>query len=312
MNLINPFCILYVPHRSGRYFSKSRPPISKLELSSLMKTRLTHIVKMDFMKPETVLDLNNIRQALMRMEDSIVFDLIERSQFYSSPSVYEPNKFQIPNFNRSFLAWSLLQMEKTHSQVRRYEAPDETPFFPNELLPSFLPSIKYPKILASYSDEVTANDQILKTYVEQIVPQISCKTGEQQENLGSVSVCDVNCLQTLSRRIHFGKFVAEAKYQSDKAMYIKLIRAKDVKAIEASITNSAVEAKILDRLIEKGHSYGVDPSLKYSQNPQSKIQPEIIAKIYKDFVIPLTKVVEVDYLLRRLEDESEEELAKYE
>ena len=78
---------------------------------------------------------------------------------------------------------------------------DETPFFPSELLPSFLPSIKYPKILASYSDEVTANDQILKTYVEQIVPQISCKTGEQQENLGSVSVCDVNCLQTLSRSV---------------------------------------------------------------------------------------------------------------
>ena len=33
------------------------------------------------MKPETVLDLANIRQALVRMEDTIVFDLIERSQF---------------------------------------------------------------------------------------------------------------------------------------------------------------------------------------------------------------------------------------
>lgn len=80
------------------------------------------------MKPETVLDLANIRQGLVRMEDTIVFDLIERSQFFSSPSVYE-NKFSIPNFDGTFLDWALLQMEIAHSQIRRYEAPDETPFF---------------------------------------------------------------------------------------------------------------------------------------------------------------------------------------
>lgn len=266
---------------------------------------------MDFMKPHTVLDLNNIRLALVRMEDSIVFDLIERSQFYSSPSVYEANKFPIPSFDGSFLQWSLLQMEKTHSQVRRYEAPDETPFFPQDLLPSFLPPINYPQILASYSDEITVNNNILQFYVAEIVPHVSCKEGEQQENLGSVSVSDISCLQTLSRRIHFGKFVAEAKYQSDKPTYIKLIRARDRQGIEAFLTNAAVEAKILDRLVEKGQNYGVDPSLKYSQNPQSKVKPEVIAKLYKDYVIPLTKVVEVEYLLRRLEDESPEELAKY-
>lgn len=266
---------------------------------------------MDFMKPESVLDLNNIRQALVRMEDSIVFDLIERSQFFSSPSVYQKNRFQIENFNGSFLDWLLIQVEKTHSQVRRYEAPDETPFFPNELLPSILPSLKYPKILASYSDEINANDEIESFYVNKIVPQVSCGEGEQQENSGSVACCDVECLQALSRRIHFGKFVAEAKYQGDKANYIKLIRNKDVKGIEESITNSAVEAKILERLIVKGENYGVDPSLKYSQNPQSKVKPNIIAQLYKDYVIPLTKKVEVDYLLRRLEDETEEELAKF-
>ena len=54
------------------------------------------------MKPETVLDLANIRQALVRMEDTIVFDLIERSQFFSSPSVYEKNKYNIPNFDGTF------------------------------------------------------------------------------------------------------------------------------------------------------------------------------------------------------------------
>ncbi|KAK6464557.1 putative chorismate mutase [Scheffersomyces coipomensis] len=262
---------------------------------------------MDFMKPETVLNLDNIRQALIRMEDTIVFDLIERSQFYSSPSVYEINKFNIEGFKgSSFLDWSLIQMEKAHSQIRRYEAPDESPFFPDQILKPILPPIKYPKILAKYTDEINVNEEIKQFYVNEIVPQVSCKIGEQEENLGSVSTCDIECLQAISRRIHFGKFVAEVKYQSDKLNYIRLIKLKDVKGIEDSITNSVVENKILERLIIKGQNYGVDPSLKYSQNPQSKVKPEVIAKLYKDYIIPLTKKVEVDYLLRRLEDEDEE------
>ncbi|RLV92566.1 Chorismate mutase [Spathaspora sp. JA1] len=266
---------------------------------------------MDFMKPETVLDLANIRQALVRMEDTIVFDLIERSQFYSSPSVYQKNKFDIPNFDGTFLDWALLQMETAHSQIRRYEAPDETPFFPSRILKPILPPINYPKILANYSDEITVNAEIMDFYVKEIVPQVSCKEGDQLENLGSVSTCDIEALQAISRRIHFGKFVAEAKYQSDKPAYIKLILTKDIKGIEDSITNSAVEQKILERLVIKGESYGTDPSLKYSQNPQSKVDPKVIAKIYKDWIIPLTKKVEIDYLLRRLEDEDPELVEKY-
>ncbi|CAH6720896.1 chorismate mutase [[Candida] jaroonii] len=257
---------------------------------------------MDFMKPDTVLDLNNIRQALIRMEETIVFALIERSQFYSSPSVYEPKKF-IPNFEGSMLDWFLLQLEKIHSQVRRYEAPDESPFFPDDILPTILPSINYPKILADYSNEINVNDEIKKFYVHDIVPKISCKLGEQQENLGSVSTSDVECLQTISRRIHFGKFVAESKFQNDKENYIRMIKEKDVEGIERSITNKAVEDKILERLEIKAESYGIDPSLKFSQNKQSKVDPKVISQLYKDYIIPLTKKVEIDYLLRRLEDD---------
>ncbi|KAM3121892.1 chorismate mutase [Candidozyma auris] len=257
---------------------------------------------MDFQKVETVLDLSNIRAALVRMEDTIVFDLIERSQFFESPSVYEVNKYQIEGFSGSFMEWLLLQTEKTHSQVRRYEAPDETPFFADQILKPILPSIKYPKILASYSDDITVNDEIKKFYVEKIVPQVACGKGDQFENSGSVAVCDVECLQALSRRIHFGKFVAEAKFRQDRELYTKLIEARDVKGIEASITNSAVEEKILERLKEKCEAYGTDPGLRWSQLMQSKVKPEVIVQLYKEYVIPLTKRVEVDYLLRRLED----------
>ncbi|KAI0461576.1 chorismate mutase aro7 [Komagataella kurtzmanii] len=262
---------------------------------------------MEFKKPATVLNLANIRQALVRMEDTVVFSFIERSQFYESPSVYAPNKYKIPNFSGSFLDWLLLQNEKTHSLVRRYESPDETPFFPDQLEESFLPSLNYPPILADYADEVNVNDEIRTVYIEKIVPQIAAKKGDQDENIGSTACADVDCLQALSRRVHFGKFVAEAKFQNEMARYTNLIRNKDIKGIEEAITDSAVEAKILERLIAKGHAYGTDPTLRYSQNPQSKVQPEAIAKIYKEVVIPLTKKVEVEYLLRRLGNDDEAE-----
>lgn len=258
---------------------------------------------MDFNRPETVLDLNNIRTALVRMEDTIVFDLIERLQFFSLPSVYEKNKYHIEGFDGLFMEWLLWQTERVHSQVRRYEAPDETPFFPDKLLKPLLPSIQYPKILASYSDDINANGEILRFYVEKIVPQVSCGTEDQPENSGLVSVCDVECLQALSRRIHFGKFVAEAKYRADPAHYKRLIESRDIAGIEQSITNLAVEEKILQRLREKCATYGTDPALKHLHLIQLKVKPDVIVDLYKEYVIPLTKKVEVEYLLRRLEDD---------
>ncbi|KAF6006137.1 hypothetical protein HII13_005258 [Brettanomyces bruxellensis] len=258
---------------------------------------------MDFMKPETVLDLNNIRQALQRMEDTIIFYFIERSQFFTCPSVYKKDVFPIPNFDGSFLDWLLSQHEKIQSQVRRYQAPDEYPFFPEIVQPSFLPKVNYPPVLASYADEININKNVLKVYVDNMVPGISSGSGDQMENLGSAAMADIDALQSLSRRIHFGMFVAEAKFRNETEKFTKLIKNKDIKGIDKAITNTAVEEKILKRLLEKAKTYGVDPTLKFTQHIQNKVKPEVVVKIYKDYVIPLTKKVEIDYLMRRLEDE---------
>lgn len=257
---------------------------------------------MDFLKPETVLDLQNIRDELVKMEDTIIFNFIERSHFPTCPTVYKENSpdLQIPDFDGSFLDWALMQSEIVNSQIRRFESPDQTPFFPDKILKPILPSVNYPQVLASYSPQVNFNRDIKKVYLEQIVPLISKFDGESWENFGSVATSDIDCLQSLSRRIHFGKFVAEAKFQKEKELYSKMIKEKDIDGIYKSITNSAVEEKILQRLCIKAEVYGVDPTNKEGYR---KITPEYLVKIYKDFVIPLTKEVEVEYLLRRLECE---------
>lgn len=57
----------------------------------------------------------------------------------------------------------------------------------------------------------------------------------------------------LSRRIHFGKFVAEAKYsvKETRTLYDELIKRGDERAIEELLTDRKVEKELLDRLREK-------------------------------------------------------------
>jgi chorismate mutase len=108
-------------------------------------------------------------------------------------------------------------------------------------------------------------------------------------------------LQALSRRIHFGKFVAESKFQTETERYTELIKKGDREGIGAAITNMAVEKKVLERLRLKARTYGTDPSIG-GEGP-GKINVDAVVTMYKDFVIPLTKEVEVEYLMQRLEPE---------
>ncbi|CCH59085.1 hypothetical protein TBLA_0B02430 [Henningerozyma blattae CBS 6284] len=233
------------------------------------------------------------------MEDTIIFNFIERSHFPTCPTVYEVNnkELNIPNFDGSFLDWAHVQLEIAHSQLRRFESPDENPFFPDKLLKPILPRLEYPPVLDPVASNINYNSKIKNIYIEHIIPLVSKYVGDQPENYGSVATRDIDCLQSLSRRIHFGKFVAEAKFQSNIPLYTELIKNKDIAGITENITNSAVEEKILERLTKKAEVYGVDPT---TNSNETKITPEYLVKIYKEFVIPITKEVEIDYLLRRL------------
>ena len=59
---------------------------------------------------------------------------------------------------------------------------------------------------------------------------------------------DVLCLQALSKRIHYGKFVAEAKFRADPEQYQQLIRDKDQDAIMRTLTNQDIENKVCQML----------------------------------------------------------------
>jgi hypothetical protein len=51
-------------------------------------------------------------------------------------------------------------------------------------------------------------------------------------------------VQALSKRIHYGKFVAEAKFRARPQEYARLIRQRDTDGLMALLTDEAVEAKV--------------------------------------------------------------------
>ncbi|KAI8804462.1 chorismate mutase [Cladochytrium replicatum] len=259
-----------------------------------------------FANGDSPLSLDIIRNELVRLEDSIVFALIERAQFSHNKCIYTKNHFNFENFDGSFLDYFLFDIEKAHAKVRRYTSPDEFPFC-KDLPAPVLPPLDFPKILDPLST-FNINDEILSIYINEIVPSIT-RPDTDDLNYGSSATKDVEALQLLSRRIHFGKFVAEAKFVDpnyhDK--YVELIRKKDVDGIEELLTNKAVEERVLRRLRAKALTYGaeIDDSGAPTPAKEPRISPDSLVNLYERFVIPLTKKVEVRYLLERLhEDDS--------
>ena len=176
----------------------------------------------------------------------------------------------------------LREQERLQSLVRRYQSPDEYAFFPEALQTPILEPLDYPDIL--HPNDVDVNQELKRKYIDIILPRVCQRfgredRGERQENYGSAATCDVACVQALSRRIHFGKFVAESKFQEETEKLVALIRAGDRKGIDAAITNQVVENKVLERLRLKAKTYGTDPSIE--AEGQVKINVGAVVGMYK-------------------------------
>ncbi len=218
----------------------------------------------------------------------------------------------------SFMDWYLRQQEALQSRIRRFESPDENAFFPDALQLPILKPLNYPAIL--HPNDVVVNDRIKQYYVETLLPAVCADyghgdRGETQENYGSSATCDIAVLQALSRRIHFGKFVAESKFRSDPERFTAMIRAADREGLGDAIINKKVEQMVLQRMRRKVETFGQDisadgapaSSLTASQSSgaspsaSNKLNVDAVVELYEKFVIPVTKDVEVEYLMQRLD-----------
>ncbi|MBA0631927.1 hypothetical protein Godav_000752 [Gossypium davidsonii] len=285
------------------------------------------------------LTLNSIRQSLIRQEDSIIFSLLERAQYCYNPDTYKQDSFSMDGFHGSLslVEFMVRETERLHAQVGRYKSPDEHPFFPSYLPEPMLPPLQYPKfnvsspnasiscLTKSLTDIITLmsisihnfclslnytiklvlhhcaasiniNNKVWNMYFAELLPRL-VEAGD-----------DGNCGSTaaLSKRIHYGKFVAEAKFRESPKTYEDAIRAKDRSRLMELLTYETVETAVKKRVDMKTKTYGQELNFQLNgvaavPDPVYKIEPSLVADLYGDWIMPLTKEVQVEYLLRRLD-----------
>ncbi|KAG9315717.1 chorismate mutase [Chiua virens] len=297
------------------------------------------MLSQNFMLEQDPLSLERIRSVLVRLEDTIIFDLIERAQFAHNPRMYVRDAFpelKELGFDGSWLDWFLKEIETFHAKARRYtsthddsHSPDEYPFT-SDLPPPVLKPLDFPKIL--YPNDINVNASVLSFYTRTIVPRITRRATlalsaskrsngivgddeyEDDGNYGSAATIDVEVLQAISKRVHYGKFVSESKFAADPAAFIPHILKPNRQALDALITKPEVERKLLLRLRKKASTYAQefnpdgDAIAGSHVNGTAKIDVDGVVELYEHYIIPLTKEVEVDYLLHRLDGMTEEEI----
>lgn len=240
------------------------------------------------------INLNEIAAHLESLEETIIFKLITRAQYKQNLVIYKKGESGFKDQpQRSLFGVRLLYQEQLEAKFCRYEAPEEKPF--NKDLPAVERDFKMPKNLFKKEliDQINLTDEILNSYLNLI--KNLCEKGDDSQ-YGSSVEHDVQALQAISERVHFGSFyVAEAKYQENPAVYQKLIEEQNEKEIFAQLTRQEVEENILKRIREK--------TFLFQQALNSKtryfVDPALVMNFYKDVIIPLTKKGEVLYLLGR-------------
>ena len=142
-------------------------------------------------------------------------------------------------------------------------------------------------------ETVNVTGPIRRAYREWL-PRL-CGAGDDGQ-WGSSVEHDVICLQSLSRRIHYGAlYVAESKFREDPDRFLALVAAHDDEGLFEAITRVEVEEKVLARVkakVEAVQSVS-DPALR------RLVDPETIVDFFRTAIMPLTKDGEVCYLNQR-------------
>ncbi|KAM5564683.1 chorismate mutase 2 [Rosa sericea] len=250
------------------------------------------------------LTLEKVRQALISQEDTIVFRLIERAAFPLNSPTYHHQISSSP----SLFNFIVKSTEALQSQAGRYEIPEELPFFPENLPPSLLPPPADPPVLHPAAASINLNKKILDIYLKQLLPLFAVPGDDG--NYAATASSDLDCLQAISRRIHYGYYVAEVKFRDAPQDYEPAIRAQDREGLMKLLTFTNVEEQVKKRVEKKAVIFGQEVSLDNNTNSvkqngtvngKYKVDPSLVSRLYGEWVMPLTKDVQVEYLLRRLD-----------
>ncbi len=223
-----------------------------------------------------------IRNRLERSAVGIVLAFSERAEHPTNPNIYlrkenggVPLKFSDGDFSTAFRRGR----EIFDAGFGRFKDNRQHPFFPE--------SANAPLMVVRNFDEqvprtVNKNKEIARAYFN--ILRRLCVRGDDGE-YGETASADLDCLQRLSFRIHYGEIVAERKFLDHPEIFRPLMVAKDWKGVEKALRDGKREASVLEMVKNTWVSIGLPG-----------ISSDVITDFYRETVIPLTVAVEVAHL----------------
>lgn len=214
--------------------------------------------------PSSVPSLSTVRSTLANLEDSIIAALISRAKLPSSSAAVLKNWY---GSNGDFIRY-LQPFERDFAALGKYDAgTGEVPF-----------TLAYPVTGSDYGEgagkgeggegeSFSVNDEVYRQYIDLVIPGIASFTNNTSTNTNNstpapstantpttppspatILSADYALLSLLSRRVHYGKFVAEAKYASAPSLFTNLTDASRIRTL---LTDTAQEGVVRRRTAAK-------------------------------------------------------------
>lgn len=204
------------------------------------------------------MDLTDVRVQLTKMTDRIIMRLHDRAGFPLNAPVYKRGAIAFGDGTQSLLEFALVELERYHALLGRYEFPDQHPLMEFEM-PA--PAIKRVIDAAPIPYvKIPLRDQLIPFYVETVLPRL-CDAGEAPGAFGETAYVDADLLELLNERINLGRQVALSKIEREPRIRDL---AQDGPALIEALRDSGREADVIAAVRKTAAGYAVDADLAES------------------------------------------------
>lgn len=225
------------------------------------------------------LDLqHSIRPGLDILANEILISLKKRTRFKTNPEVYVPG-LVVSSPNVSLLQFELGRVETMHAELGRYTYADQESFTDVASVESVISRAAPESPIQRMPSGV--GTRILEYYQGWV--NVGCETGSDANTFGETVTADVVALLAIMERINLGKYVAESKYLVAPEPFHEAGYDRD--AILDLIVRKDREGQVFEIARQLADNYAFDQ--------------EQAVQLF-EFMVEVTKDVEVDYIRRRL------------
>ena len=225
------------------------------------------------------LDLqNSIRPGLDILANEIIISLKKRTRFAKNPEVYIPGLVR-SDPNTSLLQYELGRIEQVHAELGRFKFADQEPYTGIDDIESIIVRSTPASPIEPMRSGV--GGRIIEFYRNWI--GTACPDGSKPDTFGETVTADVTALLAIMERINLGKYVAESKF-SDAPEKFREAGGEREATLDLIVRRDR-EGQVFELARTLARHYDFD-------------EDQAVAVF--EFMVEVTKDVEVDYIRQRL------------